>query len=183
MLCLHITPLLVLVLGVSLGAALPQHTPRRGCSLLKYQKLVPDNLKAVQKMQEEFVSIVGNRGCGLDPSPGRFCPQLPDRVVLAEAELDFTTTMLQFPTRPSFAEMHQEALAFLAQAREDLRGCPLSLQVAPAHQPSGKLRHWLQKLQVAMKTETIPCLQGYAMHHVFEVLQDLKCAALQEQWP
>ncbi|NXF06537.1 IFNL3 protein, partial [Smithornis capensis] len=215
MLGVSLTPLLVLVLGVSLGAAFPHHAPRRGCSLFKYKRLVPHDLKAVHKMQEEFVSIAGNggcRNCNIRLFDRKWTPahlSVPDRVVLAEAELNFAITMLQFPTQPSFAEMHQQPLAFLAQAREDLRGCvsappapcpcpaapvlaavpwgiailtqPLSLQVAPSHQPSRKLRHWLQKLQVAMATETIPCLEDYAIRHIFEVLEDLRYAALQEQ--
>lgn len=107
--------------------------------------------------------------------------------MLVEAELDFATAMLGLPADPRFAETRQRPLAFLTQAREDLRGCVsvplpkpggpvlarrprcwqqrhgaalvlrqlLSLQVAteaPSHQPSGKLRHWLQKLQMAKKT-------------------------------
>ncbi|NXM68744.1 IFNL3 protein, partial [Serilophus lunatus] len=172
--------LLVLVLGVILGGALPQHGPRRGCSLFKYKQLVLRDRRAVNKMLEDFSRI---------RRPGLHCKiqlfdrkwrsaqlSVPDRVVLVEAELNFTLTMLQFPSRPSFAETHQEPLAFLAQAWEDLRGC-----VSPSHQPSGKLRHWLQKLQVTVKTETTPCLEDYAIRHIFEVLEDLVCAALQEK--
>ncbi|NWI54663.1 IFNL3 protein, partial [Calyptomena viridis] len=185
MVCFSLTPLLVLVLGVSLGAAFPHHSPRRGCSLFKYKRLVPHDLKAVDKMQKEFGHIrQPGRSCNIRLFDRKWTPahlSVPDRVVLAEAELNFAITVLQFPTRPGFAEMHQQALAFLAQAQEDLQGCPLSLQVAPSHQPSGKLRHWLQKLQVAMKTETSLCLEDYAIRHVFEVLEDLRYAALQEQ--
>ncbi|XP_027591446.1 interferon lambda-3-like [Pipra filicauda] len=186
MLCLHLTSLLVLVLGVSLGAAFPHNTLRKGCSLFKYKQVTFDEKKAVKKMQKEFRSI---------RQPGRNCDtglldrkwmsahlSVPDRVVLVEAELNFTITMLQLSTHPGFTKMRQRPLAFLAQAREDLRGC-----VAPSHQPSGELSRWLQNLQVAMNMALSPphentgCLQDYAVRHVFEVLEDLNCAALQEQ--
>lgn len=101
---------------------------------------------------------------------------MSDRVVLVVAELNLTTAMLELPAAPSFAEVRQRPLEFFSHAREDVRGCvstspspcpspcpsqlrwgllltpPLSLQVDPSHQPSGRLRHWLHKLQVAMRT-------------------------------
>lgn len=105
---------------------------------------------------------------------------MPDRLLLVEAELDLTIAVLAHPTVHKLAEKSQQPLAFFTQAREDLRGCvsvplgrevaparwqrrgalpvltrTLSLQVAaeaPSHQPSGKLRHWLQKLETAKKT-------------------------------
>jgi len=82
---------------------------------------------------------------------------------------------------------------------------------ASSHHPSGKLRHWLQKLQVAKKTvsqaerrggfqgasdrctpslvlshpfsppqETTGCLEASSIFHLFQVLNDLRCAALRE---
>ncbi|NXP51643.1 IFNL3 protein, partial [Heliornis fulica] len=45
---------------------------------------------------------------------------------------------------------------------------------------SGKLRHWLQKLQTAKETETTSCLEASAILHLFQVLNDLQCAALQD---
>lgn len=62
MLCVSFTPLLALVLGASLGAAFPQDALKKSCSLSKYQFLVPHELKAVQKMKEQFVSTAGNGG-------------------------------------------------------------------------------------------------------------------------
>ncbi|NWR81136.1 IFNL3 protein, partial [Centropus unirufus] len=45
---------------------------------------------------------------------------------------------------------------------------------------SGKLRHWLQKLQTAKETvsETTACLEASAILHLFQMLNDLRCAAL-----
>uniref|UniRef100_A0A663FCB7 Interferon lambda-3-like n=1 Tax=Aquila chrysaetos chrysaetos TaxID=223781 RepID=A0A663FCB7_AQUCH len=166
MLHLDLTLLLALVLGAGLGAAFPQDALKKSCSLSKYQFLVPHELKAVQKMKEQFVSAAGNRG-------------VPDRMVLVEAELALATAMLGLPAAPRFAETRQRPLAFLTQAREDLRGCMAT--EAPLHQPSGKLRHWLQKLQTAKKTETPGCLEASAILHLFQVLNDLRCTALREQ--
>ncbi|NXE97737.1 IFNL3 protein, partial [Menura novaehollandiae] len=45
---------------------------------------------------------------------------------------------------------------------------------------SGKLRHWLHKLQVAMQTETTECLRASTIHHVLQVLDNLRCAALRD---
>ncbi|NXQ59985.1 IFNL3 protein, partial [Anthoscopus minutus] len=47
---------------------------------------------------------------------------------------------------------------------------------------SGRLRHWLHKLQAAMRTETpesTACLRATTILHVHQVLTDLSCAALQ----
>ncbi|NWR94874.1 IFNL3 protein, partial [Furnarius figulus] len=185
MLCLRLTPLLVLVL-VSLGAAFPQEgTLRKGCSLFKYKQVIFHEMKAVEKMQKEFRSIRRlDRTCNtrlLDRKWTSAHLSVPDRVLLVEAELNFTIAMLQRPARPSFARTRQRPLAFLAQAREDLQGC-----VVPSHQPSEELRQWLQNLQVAMQTVTQVsraggCLEDYAIRHVFEVLGDLNCAARQEK--
>ena len=48
---------------------------------------------------------------------------MPDRVLLVEAELDLATAILGLPATPRFAETRKRPLAFLTQAREDLRGC------------------------------------------------------------
>lgn len=43
--------------------------------------------------------------------------------MLVEAELDLVIAMLELPANPSFTKTRQRPLAFLSQAREDLRGC------------------------------------------------------------
>ncbi|KAM9631424.1 interferon lambda-3-like isoform 2-T2 [Morphnus guianensis] len=184
MLHLDLTLLLALVLGSGLGAAFPQDALKKSCSLSKYQFLVPHELKAVQKMKEQFedIMLLSDRKCNtrLFHRKWRIAELLvPDRMVLVEAELALTTAMLGLPAAPSFAETRQRPLAFLTQAREDLRGCMAT--EAPSHQPSGKLRHWLQKLQTAKKTETPGCLEASAILHLFQVLNDLRCTALREQ--
>ncbi|XP_068877570.1 interferon lambda-3-like isoform X1 [Aphelocoma coerulescens] len=146
MLCFSLTPLLVLVLGVSLGAAFPHDTLRKGCRLSKYQNIAPEEQKAVDKMRKEFVN---NHKCNTRLFHRKWnAVDLPmsDRVVLVAAELNLTTTMLELPAVPSFAEVRRRPLDFFTQAREDVRGC-----VDPSHQPSGRLRHWLHKLQAAMR--------------------------------
>ncbi|XP_031970799.1 interferon lambda-3-like isoform X1 [Corvus moneduloides] len=146
MLCLSLTPLLVLVLGVSLGAAFPHDTLRKGCRLSKYQNIAPEEQKAVDKMRKEFVN---NHKCNTRLFHRKWnAVDLPmsDRVVLVAAELNLTTAMLELPAVPSFAEVRRRPLDFFTQAREDVRGC-----VDPSHQPSGRLRHWLHKLQAAMR--------------------------------
>ncbi|NWT04935.1 IFNL3 protein, partial [Mionectes macconnelli] len=179
--CLHLTSLLVLVLGVSLGAAFPYNTLRKGCSLFKYRQIMVHEKKAVEKMQKEFQRKIRQpgRNCNIWLFDREWMPahlSVPDRVVLVEAELDLTITMLQLSTHPGFTKTRQRPLAFLTQAREDLRGC-----VAPSHQPSGEVSQWLRDLQAAMQKENIGCLEDYAIRHVLEVLDDLRCAALQEQ--
>ncbi|NXH70119.1 IFNL3 protein, partial [Hydrobates tethys] len=184
MLCLGFTPLLALVLGASLGAAFPQDALKKSCSLSKYQFLVPHELKAVQKMKEQFedTMLLSDHRCNIRLFHRKWSTaelSVPDRVMLVEAELDLAIAMLVLPTLPSFAKTRQRPLAFLTQAREDLRGCMAT--EAPSHQPSGKLRHWLQKLQTAKNTETTGCLEASAILHLFQVLNDLRCAALREQ--
>ncbi|XP_027533692.1 interferon lambda-3-like [Neopelma chrysocephalum] len=145
----------------------------------------------MKKMQKEFRNI---------RQPGHNCDtslldrkwmsadlSVPDRVVLVEAELNFTITMLQLSTHPGFTKTRKQPLDFLARAWKDLQGCVSAPRVAPSHQPSGELSQWLQNLQEAMEKalslphENAGCLEDYAVRHVFEVLEDLKCAALQEE--
>ncbi|NXX61242.1 IFNL3 protein, partial [Scopus umbretta] len=185
MLHLGFTALLALVLGAGLGAAFPQDALKKSCSLSKYQFLVPHELKAVQKMKDQFedIMLLSDRKCNTRLFHRKWSTaelSVPDRVMLVEAELDLATTMLGLPAAtPRFAETRQRPLAFLTQVREDLRGC-MAME-APSHQPSRKLRHWLQKLQAAKKTETTGCLEASAILHLFQVLNDLRCAALREQ--
>lgn len=47
-------------LGSLLVGAFPQVTPKKSCSLSKYQFPAPLELKAVWRMKEQFVSIKGN---------------------------------------------------------------------------------------------------------------------------
>ncbi|NXD81550.1 IFNL3 protein, partial [Halcyon senegalensis] len=189
MLHLGFTSLLVLLLGASLGAALPRNPPAslQTCNLSKYRFLVPHERKAVLKLKKRFedIMMLSERTCHtllFHRSSRKWNTaelSVPDRVMLVEAELDLATAMLGLPTTPKFSEMRQRPLAFFTQAREDLRGC-MATQ-APSHQPSRKLRHWLQKLEIAMKTESTGCLEASAILHLFQMLNDLQCAALQEE--
>ncbi|XP_061204016.1 interferon lambda-3-like [Neopsephotus bourkii] len=184
MLSLSFILLLALVVGTSLGAAIPQDALKRRCSLSKYQFLVPHELKAVQKMKEHFedIMLLSGQKCNTRLFHRKWStPELsvPDRVMLVEAELDLAITVLALPAAPRLAELRQQPLAFLTQAREDLRGC-VAMEATSYH-PSGKLRHWLQRLQMAKETETAGCLEASAILHLFQVLNDLRCAALQEQ--
>ncbi|NXH83066.1 IFNL3 protein, partial [Edolisoma coerulescens] len=47
---------------------------------------------------------------------------------------------------------------------------------------SGRLRHWLHKLQAAMRTSTegTACLRATTILHALQVLDNLRCAALQD---
>lgn len=78
--CLSFTPLLVLVLGVSLGAAFPLDTQRKGCRLSKYQYIAPEEQAAVNKMREVFVSTAGNRGLWGGRGQGRGDAEFKTRV-------------------------------------------------------------------------------------------------------
>uniref|UniRef100_A0A8C3Y1Z9 IFNL3 protein n=1 Tax=Catharus ustulatus TaxID=91951 RepID=A0A8C3Y1Z9_CATUS len=173
--CLSLTPLLVLVLvlGVSLGAAFPHHTLRKDCSLSKYQTIASEEKEAMDKMRQEFVSTAGSAGLW-----GTCHPQMSDRVLLVVAELNLTTAMLELPADPSFAELRRQPLKFFDQARADVLGC---VSVDPAHQPSGRLRHRLNKLQEAMRTESTECLRASTIVNVMHVLENLHCAALRHK--
>ncbi|XP_009072439.1 PREDICTED: interferon lambda-3-like [Acanthisitta chloris] len=183
MLSLSFTSLLVL--GVTFAAAFPQGALKKSCSLSMYQSLVPHEvLKAVQKMQDQFEDIMrlSDHKCNTRLFHRKWNTgdlSVPDRVMLVEAEVSLTIAMLELPAIPSFAETRQQPLDFLSHVREDLR-CWMSTE-APLHQPSGRLRHWLQKLQMAKKTETTGCLEASAINRLFQVLNDLRCAALRER--
>ncbi|NXO31320.1 IFNL3 protein, partial [Cisticola juncidis] len=48
---------------------------------------------------------------------------------------------------------------------------------------SGRLRHWLHKLQAALRAdsaEDTACLRATTVLHVLRVLDNLRCAALQD---
>ncbi|NXQ50419.1 IFNL3 protein, partial [Catharus fuscescens] len=176
--CLSLTPLLVLVLvlGVSLGAAFPHHTLRKDCSLSKYQTIASEEKEAMDKMRQKF----GNdHKCNTRLFHRKWnAVNLPmsDRVLLVVAELNLTTAMLELPADPSFAELRRQPLKFFDQARADVLGC-----VDPAHQPSGRLRHRLNKLQEAMRTESTECLRASTIVNVMHVLENLHCAALRHK--
>ncbi|XP_058277390.1 interferon lambda-3-like [Hirundo rustica] len=178
MLRLSLTPLLVLVLGVSLGAAFPHDTLRKGCRLSKYQNIAQEEQKAVDKMRQEFVN---DHKCNTRLFQRKWnAVDLPmsDRAVLVAAELNLTTAMLELPASPGFAEARRRPLDFFTQAREDVRGC---VSVDPSHQPSGRLRHWLHRLQAADSAESAACLRATTVLHVLRVLDNLRCAALQDK--
>ncbi|NWR60320.1 IFNL3 protein, partial [Bucorvus abyssinicus] len=184
MLCLGF--ILLLALGSSLGAAFPRDALKKSCSLSKYQFLAPHELDAVQKMKDQFknIMLLLDLKCHTKLFHRNWNTaelSVPDRMMLVEAELDLATATLGLPTGPMFAKTHQRPLAFLTQAQEDLRGCMATEN--PSHQPSRKLRHWLQKLEMAKKTETTGCLEASAILHISQVLHDLRCAALQERCP
>ncbi|NXX39535.1 IFNL3 protein, partial [Tricholaema leucomelas] len=186
MVCLNFIPLLVLLLGFGLGDAFPSDALKKTCSLSKYRFLVPHVLEAVQKMQQQFddIMLLSDRKCRtllFHRRKSLVTAELsvPDRLMLVEAELDFAITMLGLPASTRFAETRQRPLAFLTQAQEDLRVC-MAIE-APSHQPSRKLRHQLQKLETARKTETTGCLEATAILHLFQMLNDLQCAARRDQ--
>ncbi|XP_030807813.1 LOW QUALITY PROTEIN: interferon lambda-3-like [Camarhynchus parvulus] len=207
MLRLSLAPLLVLVLGVSLGAAFPHDTLGKGCRLSQYQSIAPEQQLAVDRMRQEFVTT---HKCNTKLFHRKWnAVNLPmsDRVLLVAAELNLTTAMLGLPAAPSFAELCRESLHFFRTAREAVQGC-----VDPSHQPSGRLRHWLHKLQNAMRAvsqaggvlqafgvksrccradpahltpqespESRECLRATTILHVLQVLDNLRCAALQDK--
>ncbi|NXH23377.1 IFNL3 protein, partial [Bucco capensis] len=184
MLRLGFTLLLVLLLRASLGAAFPCNALKKSCSLSKYQFLAPQELKAVRKMKEQFedIMLLSDRKCHIRLFHRKWSPaelSVCDRVMLVEAELDLATAMLRLQADPPFSKTRQLPLVFLTRARDDLRDCMATQD--PSYQPSGKLRHWLQKLKTANETETTGCLEASAILHIFQVLNDLRCVALQEQ--
>ncbi|OXB61698.1 hypothetical protein ASZ78_000723 [Callipepla squamata] len=164
----------VLVLDSSRVKGVVQCTPKPKSSF----PICPHSL--VFQLQEDIM-LLTNRKCNTRLFHRKWNTaelSVPDRITLVEAELDLTIAMLTEPTTQRLAETCQQPLAFLTQVREDLRDC-LSVE-APSHQPSGKLRHWLQKLETAKKKETTGCLQASAILHIFQVLNDLRCAAQRE---
>ncbi|NXK50093.1 IFNL3 protein, partial [Chauna torquata] len=186
MLCSGFTVVLVVALGAILVGAFPRDALKKSCSLSKYQFPVPSELKAVQKMKEQFedIMLLTDRKCSTRLFHRKWSTaelSVPDRIILVEAELDLAIAVLGHPTAHKLVEMRQQPLAFLTQAREDLRGCVAA--EAPLHQPSGKLRHWLQKLETAKKVETAGCLEASTILHLFQVLNDLRCTAQREHCP
>ncbi|XP_028941534.1 interferon lambda-3-like [Antrostomus carolinensis] len=196
MLHLGFTLLLVLVLGASLraslgaslGATFSQDTPKKDCSLSKYQFLLPQETRAVQKMKDEFekIMLLSDRQCNTRLFHRKWKTKellVPDRMKLVEAELDFAINMLELLTEPELGETREQPLLLLTQAREDVRDCvsaPLKVP-CPKHVSSRKLRHWLQRLGMAKETETTGCLEASAILNLFQVLNNLQCAALRER--
>ncbi|CAN8200961.1 unnamed protein product [Coccothraustes coccothraustes] len=167
---------LLLVLGVSLGAAFPHDSPGKGCRLSQYQHIEREQRQAVDRMRQEFETT---HKCNTKLFYRKWKAAnlpMPDRMLLVAAELNLTTAMLGLPAAPSFAELCRVPLDFFTTAREAVQGC-----VDPSHQPSGRLRHWLDKLQKAMRTESTACLRATTILHVLQVLDDLHCAALQDK--
>uniref|UniRef100_A0A8D0F9S9 IFNL3 protein n=1 Tax=Strix occidentalis caurina TaxID=311401 RepID=A0A8D0F9S9_STROC len=175
MLHLVLTLLLALVLQTSLGAVIPHNTLKKSCYLSKYRFPVFHETNAVLRMREKFKATkpLADRKCTGNIFHRNWDMaklSVPDRVMLVKAELNLTTTMLELPAAPSFAKTRQQPLAFLTQACVE----------APSHEPSEKLSRWLSNLQTARET-TNSCLEASAIRHIFEVLNDLRCVAFEEQ--
>ncbi|KAM9284221.1 interferon lambda-1 [Cariama cristata] len=178
MLCLSFVPLLALVLG----AAFSQDTPKKRCTLSKYGFPVPHELQAVWKMKKEFEAIVTSSGfkCNTTLFHQKWETaelSVEDRLTLVKAELDLAVTVLEGLANPTSAETHQQPLAFLTQAQKDVQDC---MENNSSPEPSGKLKRWLHKLEMAKNSETNG-LKACTIFHLFQFLYDLKCAALQKQ--
>ncbi|NXA39152.1 IFNL3 protein, partial [Eudromia elegans] len=207
--------LLLLLMGTSLAGAFPREPSRKSCGLSKYRFLLPSELRPIQAMKEQFekIMLLSGRKCNTRVFHRKWSPaelSVPDRVLLVEAELDLVMEALRRPVARGLMEQHWRPLSFLAQAREDLRGCVSvspAAPLGPTHQPSGKLRHWLHRLETAKSRVSVAraaplcarqagaamtvllsplqepdgCLEDSAIQHLFKVLSDLKCAALREE--
>ena len=118
MVCYGVTIILVGTLGSLLVGAFPQVTPKKSCSLSKYQFPAPLELKAVWRMKEQFedIMLLINRKCNTRLFHRKWDIaelSVPDRITLVEAELDLTITVLTNPTTQRLAETCQQPLAFL----------------------------------------------------------------------
>ncbi|XP_064291586.1 interferon lambda-3-like [Passer domesticus] len=176
MLRLSLATLLVLVLGVSPGAAFPHDAPGNGCRPSKYQHIPPKQQQALSNMRHE---VMKDHKCNTKLFHRKWnAVNLPmsDRVLLVAAELNLTIAMLELPASPSFAEARRQPLEFFRNAREDVLGC-----VDPGLQPSGKLRRWLHRLQEALRTESTACLRATTIPFVMQVQDNLRCWALQDK--
>ncbi|XP_009702960.1 PREDICTED: LOW QUALITY PROTEIN: interferon lambda-3-like, partial [Cariama cristata] len=178
MLCLNFVPLLALVLG----AAFSQDTPKKRCTLSKYGFPVPHELQAVWKMKKEFEAIVTSSGfkCNTTLFHQKWETaelSVEDRLTLVKAELDLAVTVLEASPTTRLPIFFQP-LAFLTQAQKDVQDCVSVLPPSP--EPSGKLKRWLHKLEMAKNSETNG-LKACTIFHLFQFLYDLKCAALQKQ--
>uniref|UniRef100_A0A663M1X3 Interferon lambda-3-like n=1 Tax=Athene cunicularia TaxID=194338 RepID=A0A663M1X3_ATHCN len=183
MLHLVLTLLLALVLQTSLGAVIPHTTPEKSCYLSKYQLLVSHETEAVLRMRDKFMDTkpLADRNCTgniFHREWNMMDLSVPDRVMVVKAELSLTTTVLEFHDTSDFAEMRKQPLAFLTQVQNDLQ-CWVS---APLHEPSEEVSHWLNQLQNTREMKTNSCLEASAIRHIFEVLNDLRCVAFQEQY-
>uniref|UniRef100_A0A8B9ZLE1 Interferon lambda-3-like n=1 Tax=Anas platyrhynchos TaxID=8839 RepID=A0A8B9ZLE1_ANAPL len=174
MLCPVFAAVLVVGLGPLLAGAFPQAALKKSCQVLCEYRQQPglSNLTSRRRTPKCSTRLFNRKWTPNELS-------VPDRLLLVEAELDLTIAVLAHPTVDKLAEKSQQPLAFFTQAREDLRGCVAA--EAPSHQPSGKLRHWLQKLETAKKTETASCLEYSTIVHLFQVLHDLGCVAIPER--
>ncbi|XP_074728458.1 interferon lambda-3-like [Strix uralensis] len=184
MLHLVLTLLLALVLQTSLGAVIPHNTLKKSCYLSKYRFPVFHETNAVLRMREKFKATkpLADRKCTGNIFHRNWDMaklSVPDRVMLVKAELNLTITVLELPAAPSFAKTRQQPLAFLTQVQNDLQ-CWMDTE-APSHEPSEKLSRWLNNLQTARETKTNSCLEASAIRHIFEVLNDLRCVAFEEQ--
>uniref|UniRef100_A0A8C9N2P0 IFNL3 protein n=1 Tax=Serinus canaria TaxID=9135 RepID=A0A8C9N2P0_SERCA len=171
MLHLGLSPLLVLMLGVSLGAAFPHDTLGKDCRLSQYQHIEREQRQAVDRMRQEFQfgdeQDVTTHKCNTKLFHRKWKAAnlpMPDRVLLVEAELNLTTAMLELPAAPGFAEVCRVPLDFFTTAREAVRGC-VSASPEPCRRGS----------------ESTACLRATTILHVLQVLDDLRCAALQDK--
>ncbi|XP_025058026.1 interferon lambda-3-like [Alligator sinensis] len=163
--------------------AFPRGPLKKHCHLTKYRSLSPSELKAIKNIKDKFEETM--------PQQGRKCTNIfnrpwevaelsvRDRVILVQAELDFTIDTLKNIEDPSLSEQLPRPLEFLTHIREDLKSCTFDHH--HSHKKSEKLSSWLQKFHEAKSKETRECLEESVILSIFRLLnKDLACAALKD---
>uniref|UniRef100_A0A8C8RQA5 Uncharacterized protein n=1 Tax=Pelusios castaneus TaxID=367368 RepID=A0A8C8RQA5_9SAUR len=159
--------LLALALWMMTTDAFPKGHHRAKCHLAKYKSLPPWELEAFKKAKDKFVNIMLLSDQKYSVLPTSFSPQVHDRMILVEKELDFTIDMLEDIEDSNLSELFSRPLEILTQIREDLRSCVTANT------------HTLLLLWV--HPETPGYLEASVILNLFRLLnEDLKCTAYME---
>uniref|UniRef100_A0A8C8VHZ5 Uncharacterized protein n=1 Tax=Pelusios castaneus TaxID=367368 RepID=A0A8C8VHZ5_9SAUR len=181
--------LLALALWMMTTDAFPKGHHRAKCHLAKYKSLPPWELEAFKKAKDKFEDIMLCLSfCHITDSvlPTSFSPQVHDRMILVEKELDFTIDMLEDIEDSNLSELFSRPLEILTQIREDLRSCVRTILTGSRPRGQDYYRVFCGALSSLSfnrpkPKETPGYLEASVILNLFRLLnEDLKCTAYME---
>ncbi|XP_074856968.1 interferon lambda-3-like [Carettochelys insculpta] len=181
--------LLVLTLWAMSTEAFPRDEQKRECHLSSYVTLLPWKQIIFNNVRDKFetITLPSTQICTTSIFHRDWQVKelsVLDRMILVEAQLNFTIDMLKEFGDPSLSKELSSPLEILGYIRNDIKRC---IQDQHQHQPQPhqsdkKLTTWLNKVQKAKRTETPACLETAVIFNLLRMLNtDLSCAAYKER--
>nr|XP_010976956.1 interferon lambda-1-like [Camelus dromedarius] len=177
--------LVTAMLALARAGPVPTSKPTmtgKGCHMGWFQPLSPRELEGFKKAKDalEESLLLKNWSCSSRLFPRtRDLTQLQvwERPVALEAELDLTLRVLGAAADSSLGVVLDQPLRTLRHIHSKLQAC-VPAQPTAGPRPSGRLHHWLHRLQEATRKESQDCLEASVTFNLFRLLvRDLRSVA------